>query len=436
MRRLRAAPFIAVRTRRASVAAAGPTPCTSLSCRQRREWAALRDRGRPLHVPPVPVLAADRSWTPWGFAESLEGWRHASRRSRCTRLRRSCWRPLRAPRVLCSRGAPSTSCMRTGSCRTGRSECWPLGRRSIPLVVSLHGSDVAVSERSRAIGRTTRWSLARASAVTAPSGDLLERAKPLGARGLVERVPVPGGRGGVRRFHGCSGVAPVVASASRGARTRRGSRTAHPGEGLRVPHRGSRRGSRRGAAAPPPARRRRRRSPKRSRGAGAHAGCLGHRRLRRDRRSRRGAGVPRRGGHRCRAVDSLRGLRRRPAERRTRGDGRWSATRRVGRRRRCRTHRACRRERPPRLRAGLRRTGRGARHARRRPGSPRTTRRERSGGDQGGAKLGCRGAAVRRRLRARARDSLRRRASRATRPTPRGARRTSRRASRSRATPR
>jgi glycosyltransferase involved in cell wall biosynthesis len=62
-------------------------------------------------------------------------------------------------------------------------------RHDLPLVVSLHGSDIAVSERSRAIGRATRWSLGRCAAVTAPSGDLLERARRLGASRLLERVP-------------------------------------------------------------------------------------------------------------------------------------------------------------------------------------------------------------------------------------------------------
>ncbi len=59
----------------------------------------------------------------------------------------------------------------------------------LPLVVSLHGSDMAVSERSGAIGRVTRWTFDRASAVTAPSGDLLERAARLGARAPLERIP-------------------------------------------------------------------------------------------------------------------------------------------------------------------------------------------------------------------------------------------------------
>jgi glycosyltransferase involved in cell wall biosynthesis len=62
-------------------------------------------------------------------------------------------------------------------------------RHDLPLVVTLHGSDMAVSERSRPIGRATRWTFARTAAVTAPSGDLLERARRLGAPGLRELIP-------------------------------------------------------------------------------------------------------------------------------------------------------------------------------------------------------------------------------------------------------
>jgi glycosyltransferase involved in cell wall biosynthesis len=61
-------------------------------------------------------------------------------------------------------------------------------RHRLPLVVSLHGSDVAVSERSRAIGRVTRWSFERSAAVVAPSADLAERARKLGAPDRVELI--------------------------------------------------------------------------------------------------------------------------------------------------------------------------------------------------------------------------------------------------------
>jgi glycosyltransferase involved in cell wall biosynthesis len=68
----------------------------------------------------------------------------------------------------------------------------PIGRLAAgatPLVVSMHGSDVAVSERSRAFGRVARWTFERAAAVTAPSRDLLSRARELGAREPLELVP-------------------------------------------------------------------------------------------------------------------------------------------------------------------------------------------------------------------------------------------------------
>ncbi len=52
---------------------------------------------------------------------------------------------------------------------------------AVPLVVSLHGSDVFVAERSRTAGRLARATLAQAGAVTACSRDLHERALRLGA---------------------------------------------------------------------------------------------------------------------------------------------------------------------------------------------------------------------------------------------------------------
>jgi glycosyltransferase involved in cell wall biosynthesis len=53
--------------------------------------------------------------------------------------------------------------------------------RELPLVVSLHGSDVYLAERHGAIGRVARWTFAQAAAVTACSEDLRVRAHALGA---------------------------------------------------------------------------------------------------------------------------------------------------------------------------------------------------------------------------------------------------------------
>jgi len=128
-----------------------------------------------------------RTWTPWGYSESLqEG----------VTIRRSLY--ALAPLVV-------VSALRAARSVLGREHFdlvhahWvvpngPIGaiaaaRQSLPLVVTLHGSDMAVSERSHAIGRATRWTFSRTAAVTAPSGDLLERARAFGAGGLRELIP-------------------------------------------------------------------------------------------------------------------------------------------------------------------------------------------------------------------------------------------------------
>ena len=128
-----------------------------------------------------------RSWTPWGFSESLQGG---------VQIRKPLY--ALAPVVLASATRAARTLLAAGGFDVVHVH-WvvpngPIGAlaapaRRVPLVISLHGSDVAVSERSRAIGRATRWSFARAAAVTAPSGDLLERAARLGATGMLERVP-------------------------------------------------------------------------------------------------------------------------------------------------------------------------------------------------------------------------------------------------------
>lgn len=53
--------------------------------------------------------------------------------------------------------------------------------RRLPLVVSMHGSDVFVAEQSKLVASVARWVYGRASAITAPSDDLLQRAIAIGA---------------------------------------------------------------------------------------------------------------------------------------------------------------------------------------------------------------------------------------------------------------
>ena len=85
-------------------------------------------------------------------------------------------------------------------------------RRGIPLIVTLHGSDISVAERKPWLGALARRVFAHASVVTAPSRDLLERAAALGATGDVDLIPWgadpdvfrpdPDGAQRVRRLHG------------------------------------------------------------------------------------------------------------------------------------------------------------------------------------------------------------------------------------------
>jgi glycosyltransferase involved in cell wall biosynthesis len=128
-----------------------------------------------------------RSWTPWGFSGSLEGG---------VRIKKTMYGL--APIVLASAVRSARSRLAGGGFDLVHVH-WvvpngPIGAlavhgRGVPLVISLHGSDMAVSEKSALIGRATRWSFARSSAVTAPSGDLLDRARKLGARCRLELVP-------------------------------------------------------------------------------------------------------------------------------------------------------------------------------------------------------------------------------------------------------
>jgi glycosyltransferase involved in cell wall biosynthesis len=54
-------------------------------------------------------------------------------------------------------------------------------RHGIPLVISLHGSDITVAERARPLHPAWRRALSRAGGLTAPSDDLRRRAERLGA---------------------------------------------------------------------------------------------------------------------------------------------------------------------------------------------------------------------------------------------------------------
>src|SRR5262249_30683267 len=126
------------------------------------------------------------SWTPWGFSEALDGG---------TKIKPSLYGL--APVVFGSAVRAARSIVRREHIDVVNTH-WvvpngPIGalttaRTDLPLVVSLHGSDMAVAESSTVLGRAARWTFSRASAVTAPSGDLLERASRLGATEPLERI--------------------------------------------------------------------------------------------------------------------------------------------------------------------------------------------------------------------------------------------------------
>ena len=152
---------------------------------QHRDWRHPADEG---HVHYHPFRYSPTSeWTPWGFSNALEGGE---------RIRKPLY--ALAPVVVASAVRTASRLLARGGFDLVHAH-WvvpngPIGalaarKHGLPLVLSLHGSDVAVSERSHSIARVAHWSFERTSVVTAPSADLLDRARRLGARAPLERVP-------------------------------------------------------------------------------------------------------------------------------------------------------------------------------------------------------------------------------------------------------
>lgn len=143
-----------------------------------RELERGRVRLAPFAYAPTPAFAV------WGYAQSLRAdvgfkWRTlavapfaalATRRAVTRRLRETPYDVVHAHWAI-----PS-----------GALVAGPSGSR--PFVVSLHGSDVFVAERSAAIGAAARRAFRAAGAVTACSSDLARRAIALGAP--ADRVAV------------------------------------------------------------------------------------------------------------------------------------------------------------------------------------------------------------------------------------------------------
>lgn len=132
--------------------------------------------------------APRRCWTMWGYAESLRG---------DVELRRGAY--ALAPLAL-------SASLQTLLALTARVKFdvlhahWVLPNgpaaalaaqwRRLPLIVSLHGSDVFLAERNRGFGLVARWCFARAARLTACSMDLMQRAQVLGAdETKIEWIP-------------------------------------------------------------------------------------------------------------------------------------------------------------------------------------------------------------------------------------------------------
>lgn len=152
---------------------------------EQREWnRRVTEDGVHFHVY---RYSPRRSWTPWGYSQSLEAG---------VKLHRSLY--ALAPIVFYSARRTCLALARTerfdivhahwlvpnGLIAAGVSK-----RLRLPLVVSLHGSDISVAERSTWMGALARRCFASAAAVTAPSQDLLDRARGLGATGILQLIP-------------------------------------------------------------------------------------------------------------------------------------------------------------------------------------------------------------------------------------------------------
>jgi glycosyltransferase involved in cell wall biosynthesis len=120
------------------------------------------------------------SWTQWGYAESLRA---------DVNIKRGMY-------ALAPFAALSSSAMLHGLTAREKFDVvhahWVIPNapmaalvtteRRLPLVVSLHGSDVFVAEKWKLLGAVARWCFRRARAITACSDDLLGRALLLGAQ--------------------------------------------------------------------------------------------------------------------------------------------------------------------------------------------------------------------------------------------------------------
>lgn len=129
-----------------------------------------------------------KSWNVWGYAASLEG---------DVKIRKTVY--LILPFVLISAflkmwqltSRKSYDLIQAHWVIPNAPIAVLIGKlRHIPVVISLHGSDVYVAERNPIIGWVASWAFRQAAGVTASSGDLLDRAQKLGASRDPKRAVV------------------------------------------------------------------------------------------------------------------------------------------------------------------------------------------------------------------------------------------------------
>lgn len=118
-------------------------------------------------------------FSPWGFGSSLDANSRARKRA-----------ALLLPVVAVSLQRRVRALLRTRSYDVVHANwlvpnAWAAARPAValqvPLVITLHGSDVAIAERNRIVGRLARQAIAAAGTITAVSANLEDRVVRLGA---------------------------------------------------------------------------------------------------------------------------------------------------------------------------------------------------------------------------------------------------------------
>lgn len=189
----------------------------------RRDPVVRGVRLRPFRYAPHPALRI------WGYAQSLLSDTQIKRRTLAAApfaLAASCAAVARELAAGRAAGRPYHLVHAHWVLPNGPPAALPAAVQALPLVVSLHGSDIYLAEQHWAMALAARAAFRAAAMVTACSGDLRERGVRLGARPEVSRVipygvnpaqfrPDPTARAAVRAELGLAGDAPLVVGLGR-----------------------------------------------------------------------------------------------------------------------------------------------------------------------------------------------------------------------------